>query len=103
MDLRFILPSLRTSRHRGGRRGRGRERTGYGLYAVEPLEERVLMSTYTVIGVGDDAGTVRPAGPGRFIATTLRAALTATREHAIPGPLLKTVFSSSPRPEYQAV
>src|SRR4051794_17133795 len=56
------------------RLSRGRYRR---LCPIEGLETRILMSTYTVTGVGDSTGTVAPAGGGAFTATTLRAALNA--------------------------
>src|SRR5688572_5567501 len=55
-------------------------RTGHRantLCAAEAVEGRVLLSSYTVTTLGDDAGVVTFAGPGAFNATTLRAALNA--------------------------
>ena len=48
---------------------------------AEGLERRVLMSTYTVTGLGDSAGSVRARRSGAFTATTLRAALNAANAH----------------------
>ena len=48
---------------------------------LEPLEGRLLFSTYTVTTLGDSAGVVTPAGTGKFNATTLRAAITAANAH----------------------
>jgi hypothetical protein len=45
--------------------------------AVEEFERRILFSTYVVTGASDAPGTVTPAGSGRYVATTLRAAVTA--------------------------
>lgn len=45
---------------------------------MEPLEGRQLMSaTYTVLTTGDGAGSIHQTAPGKFTATTLRAAITA--------------------------
>jgi hypothetical protein len=49
---------------------------------LERLEGRLLFSTYTVTTLGDAAGSVTPDGAGKFNATTLRAAITATEHHA---------------------
>src|SRR5687768_3473832 len=50
----------------------------------EPLEGRLLFSTYTVTTLGDGAGSVTPNGAGKFNATTLRAALNAANAAAGP-------------------
>ncbi|HEX8916396.1 MAG TPA: right-handed parallel beta-helix repeat-containing protein [Humisphaera sp.] len=49
---------------------------------LEPLENRLLLSTYTVTGLGDAAGTVTPTGADSFDATTLRAAVAAANARA---------------------
>src|SRR5687768_13107102 len=50
---------------------------GVRTAVAEPLEGRLLFSTYTVTTLGDGAGSVTPNGAGKFNATTLRAALNA--------------------------
>src|SRR4051794_27764145 len=63
------------------RRRHGTAEAGRPLPAacsVEPLEGRLLFTTYTVTTLGDSAGSVTPNGTGKFNATTLRAALAAT-------------------------
>src|SRR4051812_46134891 len=89
MDFPTVLrPSRRRSSGSSDRRGLGprhaveRPHAIGRRHAVEPLEERVLMSTYAVTGLGDDAGSITPAGPGTFTATTLRAAVTAANADA---------------------
>jgi hypothetical protein len=49
---------------------------------LEALEGRVLLSSYVVTSLGDTAGALTPAGPGKFNASTLRAAITAANSHA---------------------
>jgi hypothetical protein len=44
---------------------------------VEALEDRCLLSVYDVTGTADGLGTVSPGGPGKFDASTLRAAVIA--------------------------
>ena len=56
--------------------------TRRGACAAEPLEGRLLFSTYTVTTLGDAAGSVTPTGTGTFNATTLRAAMNASNAHA---------------------
>jgi hypothetical protein len=49
--------------------------------AIEPLEDRLLMSTYRVTTLGDSLGVVTPTSPGHFNATTLRGAINAANSH----------------------
>jgi len=44
---------------------------------VEALEDRCLLSVYDVTGIADGLGSVTPVGPGKFDASTLRAAVIA--------------------------
>ena len=44
---------------------------------MELLEDRLAPAVYVVTGLADGVGTVTPAGPGTFHASTLRAAITA--------------------------
>ncbi|HEX8914012.1 MAG TPA: FG-GAP-like repeat-containing protein [Humisphaera sp.] len=48
----------------------------------EPVETRLFLSSYTVTGLGDGPGAVRPVGDGRYAATTLRAAVVAANARA---------------------
>src|SRR5690242_14854599 len=72
----------KTTSPRRSRATRCVKRPGTITPPAEPLEARLLFSTYTVTTLGDGTGTVSPAGSGKFNASTLRAAVNAANARA---------------------